>query len=186
MNLNGLGWLYADGTADTTQARNPASGASAQAQFFRSIGLSGNLKANGINGRGDEAAALEAQSGSGAYASFSDQELATISLNAYGNFSRAEQIQAKGALGEKLRVSLEAYRSVSELGDRRGQLMSIQALYGEMAEEVRRALNWTPAMMAATARILASDESQFGKLDPAGVLAKLRSAHDRGGLGFHG
>ena len=120
------------------------------------------------------------------YSSFSDQELAAMTLNSSGNFSKTEQDQAQGMLNERLRVSLETYRGVTNLGDRRGQAMTIDALYNQMTPEVRSALNWTPTMMVANDQMLAGDEVKFGKLDISGVLANLRTTQTQGGLTFNG
>jgi hypothetical protein len=120
------------------------------------------------------------------YSSFSDQEVAAMNLNSSGNFSKDEQIQAGGILGERMRVSLETYRGATDLGDRRGQAMTIDLLYKQMTPEVRSALNWTPAMMAANDQMLAGDESKFGKLEISGILANLRTTKAHGGLMFNG
>jgi hypothetical protein len=120
------------------------------------------------------------------YSSFSDQEVAAMSLNSSRNFSMDEQIQAQGILGERMRVSLETYRGATNLGDRRGHAMTIDALYNQMTPEVRSALNWTPAMMAANNQMLAGDESKFGKLDILGILTNLRTTKAHGGLMFNG
>jgi hypothetical protein len=118
------------------------------------------------------------------YSSFSDQDLAAMNLNSSGNFSKDEQIQAQGMLNERLRVSLETYRGVTNLGDRRGHAMTIDALYAQMTPEVRRALGWTPMMMAANDHMLAGDEEKFGKLPISGILANLQATQADGGLTF--
>jgi hypothetical protein len=118
------------------------------------------------------------------YSSFSDQELAAMNLNSSGNFSKDEKIQAQGILNERLRVSLETYRGVTNLGDRRGHAMTIDALYAQMTPEVRSALGWTPTMMAANDRMLAGDEEKFGKLPISGILANLLATQAAGGLRF--
>jgi hypothetical protein len=120
------------------------------------------------------------------YSSFSDQEVAAMSLNSSRNFSKDEQIQAQGILGERMRVSLETYRGATNLGDRRGHAMTIDALYKQMTPEVRSALGWTPTMMMANNQMLAGDESKFGKLDISGILANLRTTKAHGGLMFNG
>jgi hypothetical protein len=118
------------------------------------------------------------------YSSFSDQELAAMNLNSSGNFSKDEKIQAQAILAERMRVSLETYRGGTELGDRRGHAMTIDALYAQMTPEVRSALGWTPTMMAANDRMLAGDEEKFGKLPVAGILANLLATQGVGGLAF--
>lgn len=118
------------------------------------------------------------------YSSFSDQELAAMNLNSSGNFSTDEKIQAQGILGERLRVSLETYRGFTDLGDRRGHAMTIDALYAQMTPEVRSALGWTPTMMAANDRMLVGDEEKFGKLPVSGILANLLATQAVGGLTF--
>lgn len=127
-----------------------------------------------------------AQAGLIDYSSFSDQELAAMNLNSSGNFSQTERDSAQGMLGERMRVSLETYRGVTNLGDRRGHAMTIDLLYKEMTPEVRTALGWTPTMMAANNHMLAGDEAKFGKLDIFGVLANLRNTQTQGGLMFSG
>jgi hypothetical protein len=118
------------------------------------------------------------------YSSFSDQELAAMNLNSSGNFSKDEQIQAQAMLNERLRVSLETYRGATNLGDRRGHAMTIDALYAQMTPEVRSALGWTPTMMAANDRMLAGDEMKFGKLPMSGILANLQATQFEGGIKF--
>jgi hypothetical protein len=118
------------------------------------------------------------------YSSFSDQDLAAMNLNSSGNFSKNEQIQAQAMLNEKLRVSLETYRGVTNLGDRRGHAMTIDALYKQMTPEVRSAMGWTPTMMAANDHMLAGDEEKFGKLPMSGILANLQATQAHGGLTF--
>lgn len=118
------------------------------------------------------------------YSSFSDQDLAAMNLNPSGNFSKNEQIQAAGVLNERLRVSLETYRAVTELGDRRGHTMTIKALYAQMTPEVRSAMGWTPTMMQATDYLLALDEGKFGRLPVAGMLLNLQTTQAEGGIGF--
>lgn len=118
------------------------------------------------------------------YASVSDQELAAINLNTSGNFSKEEQVRANALLGERMRVSLEPYRSLTELGDRRGHAMAINALHDKMTPEVRRALSWDTAMMVSNNSMLDGDEKKFGKLDIFGIFANLRLAQAQGGLTF--
>ena len=120
------------------------------------------------------------------YSSFSDQELAAMNLNSSGNFSKDERDQAQGMLSERVGVSLEIYRGVTNLGDRRGHATTIDLLYKQMTPEVRSALNWTPTMMAANNQMLAGDESKFGKLDILGILTNLRTTKAHGGLMFNG
>jgi hypothetical protein len=107
-----------------------------------------------------------------------------MNLNSSGNFSKDEKIQAQAILAERMRVSLETYRGGTELGDRRGHAMTIDALYAQMTPEVRSALGWTPTMMAANDRMLAGDEEKFGKLPVAGILANLLATQGVGGLAF--
>jgi hypothetical protein len=119
------------------------------------------------------------------YSSFSDQELAAMSLNSSGNFSKDERDEAQGWLGERTRISLEAYTGATNSGDLRGQTMAINALYDGMTPEVRSALGWTPAMMAMNNHLLSWAEGIYGKLDISGVLTNLQTAQAHGGLTFH-
>ncbi|PLY39463.1 hypothetical protein CSZ94_26250 [Janthinobacterium sp. ROICE36] len=118
------------------------------------------------------------------YSAFSDQELAAMNLNSSGNFSKDEQIQAQGVLGERVRVSLETYRGATNDGDRRGHAMAIDALYTQMTPEMRSVLGWTPTMMNANDHMLAGDEKKFGKLSLAGILAHLETSKTEGGITF--
>jgi hypothetical protein len=203
--------LEQSGSMDTTKAGEIATAASnnsvvvnisdnakvalAQAtaeQSFKDVGMVARekldaLKQQAANKNGTTASSVNVQlPGVIDYSSFSDQEVAAMSLNSSRNFSKDEQIQAQGILGERMRVSLETYRGATNLGDRRGHAMTIDALYNQMTPEVRSALNWTPTMMSANNQMLAGDESKFGKLDILGILTNLRTTKAHGGLMFNG
>ncbi|MDO8651947.1 MAG: hypothetical protein Q7R66_07150 [Undibacterium sp.] len=199
------------GSTDTTKAGNSAattsnnsvvvnisdSGKAASAQVttepsFKDVGMAARakldvLKQQAATKTGTTVSSLNIQqAGLMDYSSFSDQELAVMDLNSSGNFSKDEQDEAGGWLAERMRVSLETYRGVTNLGDRRGHAMTIDLLYNEMTPEVRSALGWTPTMMAANDHMLAGDEAKFGKLDISGVFENLRTTQTQGGLMFRG
>ena len=159
---------------------------------FKDVGMAARAKLDALKQQaaiktGTTASSINVgQAGLIDYSSFSDQELAAMQLNSSGNFSQTEKDQAGGMLGERMRVSLETYRGVTNLGDRRGHAMTIDLLYNEMTPEVRTALGWTPTMMAANNHMLAGDEAKFGKLDISGVFENLRTTQTQGGLLFRG
>ena len=167
-----------------------AKAASAQAATepsFKDVGMAARAKLDALKQQAAEKTGTTAGSvnlNHVDYSSFSDQDLAAMRLNSSGNFSKDEQIQAEAMLGERMRVSLETYRGSTELGDRRGHAMTIDALYAQMTPEVRNALGWTPVMMAANDRMLAGDEEKFGKLPVSGILANLKATQATGGLTF--
>lgn len=201
----------AKNSTDTTKARSSVvttsnnsvvvnlsdSGKAASAQpttepSFKDVGMAARVKLDALKQQaatktGTTVSSLNiGQAGLMDYSSFSDQELAAMNLNSSGNFSKDEQVEAQGWLNERLRVSLETYRGVTNLGDRRGHAMTIDLLYNEMTPEVRSALGWTPTMMAANNHMLAGDEAKFGKLDISGVFENLRTTQTQGGLMFSG
>jgi hypothetical protein len=164
--------------------------AQASARSFRDVGVSAHAKLKVLiqqaaEKTGTPVLALNIhQAGLLADSSFSNQELAAMALNSSGNFSKEEQVLAQGWLAERMRVSLEAYRGSTMMGDRRGHAMAIDALYEKMSPEVRSALNWTPAMLVANNRMLEGDERRFGKLDIDDILGNLRTVQAHGGLMF--
>lgn len=118
------------------------------------------------------------------YSSFSEQDLAAMRLDPNNNFSKDEKIHAGAVLNERLRVSLETYRGATELGDRRGHTITIDALYKQMSPEVRSAMGWTPTMMAQNDYLMALDEGKFGKFPISAVLENLQNTQAQGGLTF--
>lgn len=155
MSVNGLGGTYRNvssnagrtavpGAASSAGAVTGAGGviveisdgaraASAQAAAappFKDVGMAARTRLDALK----QQAAEKTGTTAGAvnlnhvdYSSFSDQDLAAMHLNSSGNFSRDEQNQAQGVLGERMRVSLEACRGFTDLGDRRGHAMTIDA-----------------------------------------------------------
>ncbi|MGP1665858.1 MAG: hypothetical protein ACTS5I_08130 [Rhodanobacter sp.] len=172
-----------------------AKAASAQATeqpSFKDVGMAARAKLDALKQQAADKTGTTVssvnvqQAGLIDYSSFSDQELAAMDLNSSGNFSQTERDAAGGMLGERMRVSLETYRGATNLGDRRGHAMTIDALYKQMTPEVRSALGWTPTMMAANDHMLAGDEEKFGKLLMSGILANLQATQGQGGLTFSG
>jgi hypothetical protein len=167
--------------------------ASAQATTepsFKDVGMAARTKLDGLKQQAAEKTGTTVSSvnvqlpGVIDYSLFSDQDLASMDLNSSGNFSQSERDQAGGMLNERLRVSLETYRGATDLGDRRGHAMTIDALYKQMSPEVRNAMGWTPTMMAANNHMLAGDDAKFGKLSTLGIFANLQATQAQGGLSF--
>lgn len=197
--------LTQSGSTDTTKAGNStttassgvvvsisdsakaASAQAATAPSFKDVGMAARAKLDTLKQQAAEKTGTTVNSvnlNHVDYSSFSDQDLAAMNLNSSGNFSKDEQIQAQAMLGERMRVSLETYRVATNLGDRRGHAMTIDALYSQMSPEVRSALGWTPTMMAANDQMLAGDQGKFGKLPISGIFANLQATQAAGGLTF--
>jgi hypothetical protein len=203
-NVSGLGQSSSTDTTKTGNSVSTASnngvivnisnsGKSASTQAteqlsFKDLGMAVRARLDGLKQQAAEKTGTTVSSvdlNKMDYSSFSDQDLAAMALNSSGNFSKDEQIQAQGWLGERMRISLETYRGATNSGDRRGHAMTIDLLYNQMTPEVRSALGWTPAMIIANDQMLAGDEDKLGKLDISGVLTNLQTTKAHGGLSFH-
>lgn len=157
------------------------------APSFKDVGMAAREKLNTLKQQGAEKSGTTMQLVNlhdVDYSTFSDQDLAAMKLNSSKNFSDEEQHHAQAVLNERLRVSLETYRGVTELGDRRGHTKTIDALYKQMTPEVRSALGWTPVMMAQNDYLMALDEGKFGEFPMSAVLENLQATQAEGGLTF--
>lgn len=116
--------------------------------------------------------------------SFTDDELSEVALNRGGDFSQDEKDLAGGALSGRLEYSLRPYAQAAGLGDRRAQVSAINSLYSKMSDNVRAALDFTPAVMASGNSMLQGDIAKFGWLDLGLINSWLGQASDQGGLQF--
>lgn len=116
--------------------------------------------------------------------SFTDDELAKISIDRAGEYSKELSDFAEGALGTRLKQVLEPYESAISSGDRRGHAMTINLLYEQMSPDTRAAMGWTPAMMASNNKTLDWDNREFGAFDMDQVKANLLAAARAGGLSY--
>ena len=89
------------------------------------------------------------------------------------------------ALTYRLKVTLEPYENSVFDGDRRAHVMTIIKLYDQMSPDVRRALGWTPDMIAFGEGMLERDTKLYGPFDEDTVTANLLSAAKRGALSYH-
>ncbi|MFT8972883.1 hypothetical protein [Zymomonas mobilis] len=79
--------------------------------------------------------------------SFTDDELAQITNNKEGSFSKDLSIYAQAMLAQRAKLSLEPFEAAIGYGDFRGESMAIRTLYNHMSQNVRDALGWTESMV---------------------------------------
>ncbi|AHB10439.1 hypothetical protein [Zymomonas mobilis] len=79
--------------------------------------------------------------------SFTDDELAQITNNKEGSFSKDLSIYAQAMLAQREKLSLEPFEAAIGYGDFRGEAAAIRTLYNHMSQNVRDALGWTESMV---------------------------------------
>lgn len=79
--------------------------------------------------------------------SFTDDELAQITNNKEGSFSKDLSIYAQAMLAQRAKLSLEPFEAAIGYGDFRGEAAAIRTLYNHMSQNVRDALGWTESMV---------------------------------------
>ncbi|MFT8827804.1 hypothetical protein [Acetobacter syzygii] len=110
------------------------------------------------------------------WSSFTDEELAQITLNKKGSFSKDISIDASGALSARVAHSLNG------LDDHGDYHLGVKALFSHMGADVREALNWTAADDAAIDRSIAWDQKNYGSdaSMPASILGYLDAKSQHG------
>lgn len=157
---------------------NPVGDAPASPQNFSDVGKSVRAKLNAIYSEGAKSGTrivYDTKDG-GKFpdvSDWSDQDLAAMALGRDKSFTKDEKVFAEAELNKRLAVALEPFSAATMSGDRRGQAMAINMLYSGMSQEVRAAMNFTPAMMASNNSMLEGDNKLYGALDNQSVLRTL-------------
>ncbi|MDE7548939.1 hypothetical protein PY793_13235 [Acetobacter fabarum] len=114
------------------------------------------------------------------WSSFTDEELAQVTLNKNGSFSKDISIDASGALSARVAHSLNG------LDDHGGLDLGEKTLFSHMGADVRAALNWTAADDAACDRMIAWDQKNYGydASSPAFILGYLAAKSQQGAASF--